>query len=597
MENNVESLEAELKKARLAIKKIERELNLANTAIERNRISAEAKDNLSKVIEEKKSELEMYMNLLLENCPDIIMLFNREGRIAYCTEAFLRIAGIAGFGMIADKHCRDILGKFGFKSLTDREDDAVYGQMAGSGRFAPMTLHRTIDFSGKGNPRDYTVQVSPMKDESGNNRGSMILFYDITELLEARREAEKANKAKSDFLATVSHEIRTPMNAVIGISAILENTKLARKQRDYLKKIQNSSKILLNLINDILDFSKIEAGKLEIINEYFSLSRLLEQLKEVFELLFQEKGLDFRCIFSDAIPDVLYGDKKRIGQIIANLLNNAFKYTLHGGAVLRVEASPCGHGALSDFVEIRFIVEDTGIGIKEEALPRLFSAFEQLDVVRNKQVQGTGLGLAITKRLCGLMNGDITVSSVYDSGSVFTAAIPLKTGKPADIPPEDHTAVPFAAPGARVLLVDDIDINLEIAAFMLNTFKISPDTAKSGAESVKKAETLEYDLILMDHMMPEMDGLEAVRLIRSGNSRSAGAPVIALTANAVSGAREMFMQNGFNGLLSKPIDIKALSEILIRWLPNELIIMDRPSGEKNQIRPGGLRPCGSLRSF
>jgi signal transduction histidine kinase/ActR/RegA family two-component response regulator len=576
MENDEEILAAELKKAQLAIKKLERELKLAHTTIERNRISAEAKDNLSKIIEEKKSELEMYMNLLLENCPDIIMLFNRDGRIAYCTDAFLRIAQIAGFGMIADKHYRDILGKFGFQSFPG-QDDTIYEQTAGDIQFVPITLHRTIDFSGQGNPRDYTIQVSPMKDEKGNNRGAMILFYDITELLAARQEAEKANKAKSDFLATVSHEIRTPMNAVIGISTMLENTELTGEQKNYLKKIQNSSNVLLSLINDILDFSKIEAGKLELVNEYFRLNHLLEHLQEVFELLFTEKNLDFQCAFSNDLPQVVYGDEKRIGQIVTNLLNNAYKYTRRGGAGLRVDIPPAvevpeENGVPSDTVTLRFTVEDTGIGIKEEAIPRLFSAFEQLDLVRNKQVQGTGLGLVITKRLCGLMNGVISVTSVYNEGSVFTVTLPLKTGRPEDLPGNELTMTPFTAPDARVLLVDDIDINLEIASFMLNSFEINPDTAKSGFESVEKAQNTDYDLILMDHMMPEMDGVEAVRLIRSLEGNNAEAPIIALTANAVSGAREMFLKSGFNGLLSKPIDARTLAETLLRWLPEDLIL-------------------------
>jgi signal transduction histidine kinase/CheY-like chemotaxis protein len=553
-------LETELKEARRTIKKLERSLALANSIIERNQIASFSKDNLSRIIEEKRSELEMYMNLLLENCPDIIMLFNGEGRIVYCTEIFLKTSGMAGFGIIAGSHYRDLLGRFTDQGFFNAVD-TIYSQR----REGPVNLHRCIDFSGKGNPRDYSVQISPMKDENGANRGAMFLFYDSTDLLKAKQEAERANKTKSDFLAMVSHEIRTPLNAIIGIAGILESTRLGGEQRNYLKKLQSSSHILLSLINDILDFSKIEAGKLELLPEWFSLNGLLCRIKEMFDLLFPGKDLKFQCVFSGDLPEVVYGDPKRISQIITNLLNNALKYTREGRVIFRAETSPDG-GDL-----IRFSVEDTGIGIKAEAIPRLFTAFEQLDLVRNKQVQGTGLGLAITKRLCTMMSGDITVTSQYGAGSVFTVAIPLKRGRAEDIQREEPEAVPFTAPKARVLLVDDIEINLEIASYLLNVYGIAPDTAGNGAESVEKVRNKEYDLILMDHMMPGMDGVEAVRNIRSMGGRNASVPIIALTANAVSGAREMFLASGFNGFLSKPIDSKALAEILLRWLPQELV--------------------------
>jgi PAS domain S-box-containing protein len=565
MDDRTEDPAARLKQAQITIKKLERELNLANTTIERNKVAAASKDNLSKIIEEKKSELEMYMNLLLENCPDIIMLFNSEGRIIYCTEAFLKIAGISGFGMIAGSHYRDILLKYTDQSFADQADE-IYSRPDST---APVTLHQTIDFSGKGNFRDYTVQVSPMNDDKGNDRGAMILFYDATDLLAAKREAEKANKAKSDFLATVSHEIRTPMNAIIGISSMMGNTDLNEVQRNYLKNIQNSSTVLLSLINDILDFSKIEAGKLELLNEYFSLDRLLRHLKEMFEILFPEKDLSFQCVFSGDLPKAVFGDEKRIGQIITNLLNNAYKYTREGGVIFRVEALPPKNEG-EDI--IRFAVEDTGIGIKADAIPRLFTAFEQLDQVRNKQVQGTGLGLAITKRLSTMMDGEITVTSEYEKGSVFAVALPLKRGSAAELPHEEVAVIPFTAPEAKVLLADDIEINLEIASFMLNAFEIKPDTAKNGADALEKTKNKNYDLILMDHMMPEMDGVEAAKLIRGSGEKNAGVPIIALTANAVSGAREMFLSSGFNDLLSKPMDPASLAETLLRWLPEVLIV-------------------------
>jgi CheY-like chemotaxis protein len=304
----------------------------------------------------------------------------------------------------------------------------------------------------------------------------------------------------------------------------------------------------------------------------------------VFELLFPEKDLSFQCLFSDSLPEVVYGDEKRIGQILTNLLNNAYKYTREGGVIFRVEALPpaekpavLASNGTSDIVTLRFAIEDTGIGIKEDAIPRLFSAFEQLDLVRNKQVQGTGLGLVITKRLCDLMSGNITITSVYNEGSTFAVALPLKQGSPEDIQSEDLTVISFTAPDAKVLLVDDIDINLEIASYMLSAYEIVPDAVKSGAESIEKAENAKYDIILMDHMMPEMDGVEAVKRIRALGGHNETAPIIALTANAVSGAREMFLQNGFNGLLAKPMDAKALTEMLLRWLPAELVIKSTSS--------------------
>jgi CheY-like chemotaxis protein len=400
-----------------------------------------------------------------------------------------------------------------------------------------------------------------MQDDGGSNMGAIVLFFDATELLRAQREAEKANKAKSDFLATVSHEIRTPMNAIIGISQMLEATDMTEGQRNYLKNIQSSSNVLLNLINDILDFSKIEAGKLELICDYLNFPALLDRIKTMFTLLFEDKALKFDCEFSPELPAVVYGDEKRIGQVVSNLLSNAFKYTRSGGVVLRV--FPEG-----DRIVIE--VEDTGIGIKAEAISKLFTAFEQLDLARNKQIQGTGLGLTITKRLCERMDGSISVRSEYDKGSVFTVRLPLPWGSESDLPEEKERAA-FTTPDARVLLVDDIDINLEIAAFVLSSYGIQPDLAKSGREALEKAEKKEYDLILMDHMMPGMDGVEAAGAIRDMGGKNAVVPILALTANAVSGAREMFLANGFNGILSKPMDNAALTDALLKWLPKDMV--------------------------
>lgn len=561
--NELEALRRENHALAMANKKLSRSLDLVQKQIERSKVSTQAKDNLASMISVRRSELERYMNLLLDNCPDMILLFDGDGKIVYCTKSFLDVCSIPGFGLIKGTPFVELLSPYYSGTDSSAEIAMLFNRINDEKK--AIEFHKMIDFSRTGNPRNYNVQVTPMLTEKGESAGFMILFSDTTEFINAQKSAERANAAKSDFLATISHEIRTPMSAIIGLSEMLKSTGLDQQQHGYLKSIQDSSHVLLNLINDILDFSKIEADKLELVEGYFCLDSLLKHLQSMFELMFQRKNINFICDFSSDLPEVVYGDDKRIRQILTNVLNNALKYTHEGEVVFRVRKDTDG--------QIRFEVEDTGIGIREEAIPRLFAAFEQLDLVRNKGVIGTGLGLAITKKLCLLMHGSIDIESEYNKGSCFTVRLPLSTGTADDLPSGDlKESVPFKAPGSTVLLVDDIEINLQIAAYMLESFDITPDFAQSGMEAIEKVSKRHYDIIFMDHMMPEMDGIEAAKIIRAMEGPAKDTPIVALTANAVRDAIEKFLAAGLNDFLSKPIDIMALSQCLLKWLPHEKIV-------------------------
>ena len=449
----------------------------------------------------------------------------------------------------------------------------------------------------------------------------LIVYYEqkITEnsrLREEKQVAERSNAAKSDFLANMSHEIRTPLNAVLGMNKMIvldsfrardhlpedreQIRKIFSEITEYAGNIESAGNNLLSIINDILDFSKIEAGKLDLTEHEYQLSAVLNDVSNIVMFRAKDKNIAFQSEIDENVPDHLYGDDMRIRQIISNMLSNAVKYTDSGSITLSVHGA--GKYQAGESAELVIAVRDTGIGIRKEALNKIFDKFERTDLERNNTVEGTGLGLAITHRLLDMMGGSIYVESEYGKGSVFTILLPQKviSVEPignfhekfeASIQTQHASEDLFRAPEACILIVDDTRMNLSVVAGLLKDTEIQMDTADSGAEALRLCKERCYDLILLDQRMPVMDGTETLHRLRAQeDSASVNSPVICLTADALSGAKEHYLSEGFQDYLSKPIDSRALKQMLIQYLPSDKIlpVMETPQQDVQSKPDDGL---------
>ena len=394
-----------------------------------------------------------------------------------------------------------------------------------------------------------------------------------------KQQAISAREAQAKFLANMSHEIRTPINAVIGMNEMILRENQNEQIQEYAHNIESASNMLLGLVNDVLDFSKIESGQLELVEQTYHTAALIQSERLIMDARIGNKPISTNIHVDPDLPTVLRGDELRIKQVINNLLSNAVKYTERGSVSLDVSAANRNDKQLSLVIRI----SDTGIGIQPQDIPKLFDKFKRLDLVKTRNIEGTGLGLNITKGLVELMNGTIEVESEYGKGSTFIVTLPQKIADPSPLGDfeeairkwhrkQDANTKPFTAPDARILVVDDNALNLKVIKGLLKRIQIQVTTATSGKECLEMTKDQTYHIILLDHMMPEMDGVETLHHLRQdASNQNQNTIVIALTANAIAGSREQYLNYGFDDYFTKPIQVPELERLLLQYLPKEFI--------------------------
>lgn len=435
--------------------------------------------------------------------------------------------------------------------------------------FFAVAIGITVMFFGLETP-DYKVMLETL-EELENKKAEAEL---------ARAEADAANEAKTKFLARMSHEIRTPINGILGMNEMILRENKDRKIQDYSADIKRAAHNLLSIVNDILDFSKIDSGKMQILPTEYKLSNVLRDTWNLFDFPAREKNLDLHFNIDENIPETLYGDDIRLKQVLSNLLSNAVKYTDKGSVTLTIKEK----AREDEMIDLEFSVKDTGRGIKTEDIQKLCLAFERIDEKSNRSIEGTGLGMSIVSKTLELMGSKLVIDSVFGQGSEFSFVLrqmiineePIgdfaKIKDNANEKAAELTSTPFKAPNAKILVVDDNLINLKVFTGLLKNTEIAITEAQSGAEALEKCGETKFNLIFLDHLMPGMDGMETfAELRKQENGINFRTPVVCLTANAMQGARDNYIIQGFDDALFKPIDPAKLFDTLKRILPADLI--------------------------
>ena len=536
-----EALSAEeIRRLRHENKRLARRIEQLNVLLERSKNVAATKTNIEAAISADQKKQEKFMHLLLDNSPDIILLFDKDGAFAYCTDNFLKRANIPNFGLVNGRHYKEIFSLFS-PEWTKVFDSTFKKIMRGK---ISIVLDETLDIFKK-TPRHFKIHFTPMLDEAGETGGAIVLFHDVTDVILAKEQAEKASRAKSDFLANMSHEIRTPMNAITGMTNIAKATADVEKKNYCLDKIEDASLHLLGVVNDILDMSKIEADKFELSYSEFNFEEMLLKVTNVLAFRIDEKKQTFTVHLDNNMPAFIYSDEQRLAQVFTNLISNAVKFTPEGGAISFSAQKNADKG---EYCELLINVTDTGIGISKQQQEKLFRSFEQADNSISRRFGGTGLGLAISKRIIEQMDGRVWIDSEVGKGSSFVFTIRVKQSKrkhPAVLSPE------IARPDFRVLAVDASSHVRGCFADIAKSLNFSCDTVGSSAGARELLAQKSYDVTFIDWAKADMNVLELAGRIK--NADTANTVVFMVSATEWALVESDAKAAGVDKFIQKPI--------------------------------------------